>query len=402
MLALHSSSAFRSPTRNISPSSGPRIPAVSGILALVIALLAPAVSGSRAVPDPFPPVQVRVDPRVELMSIVFRLAGAAEYNHPNSASPYSQSADAHFGKFRDHAVVIRAKQLRQQRRIGYDAVMSLAVHLAMDDNHVPSLRTAMDPRPPQLDRRWTNRDAVEFVDLLAGFARDANFGTFIRQHRAFNCDAAKALGAVVNCRPIVPWFDAFFGTRPDTTHLVVAGLLNGDGNYGMSYRAADGTAAEILPIIGISRWNDAGLPAVGDEALGTIVHEFCHPYTNAVVDRFADKLDAAGKQLLAAHKLAMQRQAYGSGRTILYESLVRACVVRYIADQVGAGAARRQAQSETRRGFLWVPALAELLEEYEPNDKDGQSFDDFMPQVVKFFEEVAAKTPNPAGNAITH
>ena len=36
-------------------------------------------------------IEVRVDPRVELMSLIFRLAGSSEYNQPNSKSPYSET-----------------------------------------------------------------------------------------------------------------------------------------------------------------------------------------------------------------------------------------------------------------------------------------------------------------------
>ena len=41
-------------------------------------------------------VDVTVDRRVELMSIIFRLAGSPEYNHLSSRSPYSRDVESHF------------------------------------------------------------------------------------------------------------------------------------------------------------------------------------------------------------------------------------------------------------------------------------------------------------------
>ena len=78
-------------------------------------------------------LDVRVDPRVELMSTIFRLAGNSEYNQPSSKSPYADAVDAHFGAFRQHGAVAMARELRQTRGVSFDAVMSLAVHLTDAD-----------------------------------------------------------------------------------------------------------------------------------------------------------------------------------------------------------------------------------------------------------------------------
>ena len=46
-----------------------------------------------------------VDTRVELMSIIFRLAGNPEYNMPNSNSRYADEVEQHFGRLRNHPAV---------------------------------------------------------------------------------------------------------------------------------------------------------------------------------------------------------------------------------------------------------------------------------------------------------
>src|SRR5262245_30230743 len=63
----------------------------------------------------------RVDPRVELFAIVFRLAGNPEYNDPASASPYAEAIETWFGPFREHPAVVTAARLRAERGVGYDA-----------------------------------------------------------------------------------------------------------------------------------------------------------------------------------------------------------------------------------------------------------------------------------------
>src|SRR5262245_16521587 len=71
--------------------------------------------------------RVGVDPRVELMSIIFRLAGNSEYNQGVLKS-YLDDIDAHFGPHKDHAAIKFATKLRQTRGVSFDAVMGMAIH----------------------------------------------------------------------------------------------------------------------------------------------------------------------------------------------------------------------------------------------------------------------------------
>ena len=73
-------------------------------------------------------LRVVVDPRVELLSLIFRLAGNPEYNMARVES-YAGDAEKQFGRFRSHAVVTLAQELRGTQGVSYDAVMSMAVHL---------------------------------------------------------------------------------------------------------------------------------------------------------------------------------------------------------------------------------------------------------------------------------
>jgi hypothetical protein len=70
------------------------------------------ISCSMGEPEEGP--EVRVDPRVELMSIIFRLAGNPEYNRGEVKS-YVDDVEDRFGSFREHAVVEMARELRKTR-----------------------------------------------------------------------------------------------------------------------------------------------------------------------------------------------------------------------------------------------------------------------------------------------
>ena len=71
---------------------------------------------------------VGTDPRVELLTVVFRLAGSDEYGQCRLPA-YAAAVDAWFAGVREHAAVAEAKRLRAAQGVGYDAVMSFAVHV---------------------------------------------------------------------------------------------------------------------------------------------------------------------------------------------------------------------------------------------------------------------------------
>jgi hypothetical protein len=332
------------------------------------------------------PIPVRVDPNVELLSIVFRFAGAGEYNQSSSQSPYADEVEKHFGPFKDHPVVKLAAQLRESDKIGFDAVMSFAVHLK-SGALVPKI--PFDAATASLDRHWKPAAAARFLAALKQFAADSKAEAFFAAHQDYYQKAAERLNVPLSSRPYRAWLDSFFGARPGAQFSALVGLLNGGANYGVSVHYPDGKL-EILPVIGADKFDDRGLPVFDSSANPLIVHEFCHTYTNAFVDRFAEGLTPSAEKIYPYRKALLAKQAYANPRTMLYESMVRACTVRFALDNETPQTAAAQLQEEIGRGFLWTAELVELLGRYEKERDRYPTFQDFMPEVVAFFAQTAA------------
>ncbi|MDO4216121.1 MAG: hypothetical protein Q4D12_09480, partial [Bacteroidales bacterium] len=68
-------------------------------------------------------IPVAFDECTDLMSLIWRFAGAKEYSLC-TITPYVESIDAHFANFKNHRVVQLAQQYRNEHGVGYDAVPS--------------------------------------------------------------------------------------------------------------------------------------------------------------------------------------------------------------------------------------------------------------------------------------
>src|SRR5262245_49251829 len=104
-------------------------------------------------------VPVRVDERVELLSIIFRLVGPGEYHQTSDAVPYAKAVDEHFGPFKEHETIKLARKLRRERRIGFDAVAWFAVHLKGG----PRLEAKVpyDNKKLAMESRWKPETAAQ-------------------------------------------------------------------------------------------------------------------------------------------------------------------------------------------------------------------------------------------------
>ncbi|MCY3002138.1 MAG: DUF4932 domain-containing protein [Planctomycetota bacterium] len=339
-------------------------------------------------------VEAQVDPRVELLTVVARLGGFREFTMGNSRSPYSERVERHFGAQREHAVVKRLVALRAERGVSYDAIPSLALHLGP----LPELAELVpfDAAPERLDARWGGTKAREFLTELRDFARVTKAAEFFESERQFHAEVARRLSERLSQSRALPWFDSFFGARPGARYTATAGLLCGGGNFGVGVRFPDGRPESINPVFGCWTWDVAGFPVFDESYLPLFVHELCHTYTNPFVDRFERELAASGQRIHASCAAAMQRQGYGTWKTMVYETFVRASVVRCRRATEGDAAAAEQAAEEVKKQFVWVPALEALLVDYEADRKKYPSFDAFVPRIVELLEREAAKLPDPA------
>jgi hypothetical protein len=328
-------------------------------------------------------VVARVDPRVELLGAVFRLAGNPEYAQGRVPS-YAQAVDARFGKLRDHAVVRHAAALRRDHGVGYDAVMSLAVHLDAD------FRLAAPKETERLDSRWPAADAKAFAEELRAFAQEGKAAEFFESQRELYALTAQRMQSVLDEHLRLAWFDAFFGGRPTATFELALGLGNGGGCYGPSVKRAGGTE-ELHCVLGVWTVDAEGRPVFGEDVIPAVVHEFCHSYCNALVDGHLSELCAPAQSLWPEVADAMRDQAYADWKTMMRESLVRACVTRYQFAAGGADAARREAEAQHDRMFPWTGELSDLLAEYEKTRAEHPTLDAFMPRIAAFFADYAKR-----------
>ncbi len=317
----------------------------------------------------------KFDERVELLSVVFRLAEASEYMN-NSIKPYSDSADNYFKAFKKHEVVKLAKKLRKKNGVSYDAVMSMAIHLEIEGESVRFNKLLTEGA---FDKRWDN-SAEEFIKQLDDFYRQSQFNRFYEQNQSLYMIAIKRFEKISNSVNL-SWFENFFGYAPKGKYNIVLSFLN-RGNYGPKVLAKSGKES-IYSILCAWKTDSLAYPIYNKNKKETLVHEFCHSFCNQLGEKYYPEMETKALDFYKSVSNRMRRQAYGSARTMINETLVRASTIKYLEDE-GASAAQinRLLNIEKANGFLWIDKLYESLSDYSTARNKYKTLDDFMPNIV--------------------
>jgi len=330
-------------------------------------------------------VESTVDKRVELLSVIFRLAGNPEYNM-KFAKNYISDINLYFEKYKGHPVIGFAKELNKEKGIGFSKVMFLAVDLEYKNNRFSLIKQSEN----SLVNMWDMEDALKFVDLANDFYKTSKFEVFFNNHKSMYTEATKRFDEAVADFD-QQWYFDYYGDH-DAEYKMVIGIANGGANYGPHVKPV-GHKKLIYAIMGSWSFNAQGKALFPkEEYLPYLVHEFNHSFINHILEEDGNEaaLQTAGEILLNDQREAMRLEAYEDWQGVINESLVRASVVRYMIDHKDKDeAVQEEISKQVKKGFLWTKELVALLGEYESSRDKYPTFKSFYPRIITFFKTTA-------------
>jgi len=322
-------------------------------------------------------ISAKVDERTELLSIVFRLSEAEEYSG-NDFPLYIDKVNEYFTNFKNHKVVSFSQEMRKKYEVAYDAVMSMAVHLKIENEKISLIENI---GPKKIDARWQKDSIPRFLELLNDFYKETNFHNFFEQQKEIREITEQNFRHLID-NVDIEWFEKFFGEQPNENFSLIISLTN-SGHYGASVEFPN-KKREVFSIISIEEVDTLGMPIFDDWTVETIIHEFCHSFCNKLIDKNYNKLKRKSEIFFKLQRAQMEFMAYGSAKTMLYETLVRVCVIKY-EEMHGKDEKKiiQQIRRERNAGFMWIENLFLELKKYDNNRDKYPTLDSFMPEIVK-------------------
>jgi len=328
-------------------------------------------------------LEVKIDPRIELMAVTEVLA---DYGWTGLLSKqdtaYRRDVDAWFTPFKQHAAVKRFAELAKAG-YSFDGPAGTMICLSAP----PKLKLEGRLEECGAERAGGAASLEAWLEQLRDFARVSDFGSFFRAHAGLYSLMEEATRKNL-VRDYAADLEAYHGIRHASYTIVPAPLLV--GNFGPRHSRPDGRF-DIYGILGASGISD-GVPQFGSiESLrGLVWHEFGHSFVNPEVERLSALVEKSSK-LMDPIAAKMRASAYPQWLTVVIEHVDRAVAVRLAFGELGEDAGEQALEYEKASSFAYVEALAERLKEYEQHRDRYPTFRDFAPRLIAVFDELAAR-----------
>jgi len=319
-------------------------------------------------------LKAKVDERCELLSTVFRLAEANEYMF-NMFPAFLDSVDKYFEPYKNHKVIEYCKIYREKYGIYYHDPMELAIHLQIIGEKISLIPNVKEN---SLDSCW-NRDSLpRFIELLNDFYTTTKFHDFFQMQTI-----REKVETVANKyfeKIDMEWFRNFFGEVPEGSFNLVISLSNAPNNYGIKVVYLNNK--EDLYAITICASDSLNNPIFKDSwALELIIHEFCHSFCNHLIDENYSEMKEKADDFFALREEILRNDAYTNSLVMLYEILVRACVIKYFYDNYPINT-KDYLSTEVNNGFIWIEELYNSFGKYEENRDEYPTLRSFMPEII--------------------
>ena len=313
---------------------------------------------------------------VELMGLVWRLAGSYEYNQCQ-VSTVANSADQYFASMRNHQAVTLAKQYMQQG-VCYDAVTGYANQLVFDEKG----KIIFEPdylagSNSSFDDRWSNQQKNDMLVAVNDFYATSNFREWFVSTQSEQQQAIASFKSV--CDLDYTWFDSFYGKNDKLSSRIILSFMIGNHNNGISLKRKDGTLL-LTPVLGSLSQNDGTVRFNGD--MNLIVHEFSHPYCNPLIEANWSSIATKANEVYNRVSSIMQNQAYSNAMTMMCETLVRSSTIRYMISHNQKNLVNMTLANEESNGFMMVRTLVKTLEKREQEASKYATLADFMPELI--------------------
>lgn len=319
-------------------------------------------------------INVIVDPNVEMMMILGRLAGNRGFeNEFSSQNYYLDKVDEYFGKFE----LSNEINLIKESDLYYDLIPEFAMYLNKDDTDfvmkLNDKKFILRDGPANEQEFYCNK---ENLNIIRNFRKKTAFDNFFDENRniyekmiADNISFLKEIH-------LASWLETFYGYGTKNNPCLYLTYIA--GNYGIQYRNRKGDVIPHSVVLG-----DA-------DRVGFIFlcsHEFSHSKTKMLVEKLFENpgvKDVFQKQFNKDPEFYSQ-SGYGDAIWVLNETFNQACANKFLEKNLSEYEMTfiNQFMVENQK-MIYVPEIASFLDNYETNRKKYKTLESFLPELEKY------------------
>ncbi|MCX6174642.1 MAG: DUF4932 domain-containing protein [Ignavibacteriales bacterium] len=332
-----------------------------------------------ALPNP-PGLNLKVDPRMELLAVVQHFTTWASQRHTKFDIGYKHDIDNYFSNFSNHPAIQKSQALTNSN-FTYDAPVAFVLY-----HSNPPEFTQITPYSDYLITRAGGESVLkDFADKLRAFAKDTDFMKFYNSKQKFYNHIQNDMIKTIGDTNYTKLLEDYYGEKKHSYNILPAPLFH-TGGYGPQVENAEGL--DVYNVAGPMAYANGSLSFGNkDYLLYILLHEFSHSFVNPVTTKYSAQINNS-KALYEPIKTQMQAQAYSQWETCVNEHLVRTVVARLALKLRGEIYKNMVISQEMSSGFIYIQKLDTLMVEYENDRVKYPNFESFYPRIINLFNSL--------------
>lgn len=327
-----------------------------------------------------PGVNIKIDPRMELLAVVQHFTTWAELRHTKYNFGYKRDIDYYFSKFSNHSAV-QASQSLTNSGFTYDAPVTFVLY----HSNPPEFVQITPYSDYLINRAGGELNLKNFADKLRAFAKETDFMKFFSGKQKFYNHIQNGFIRTIGDTNYIKYLEDYYGEKKHSYNIIPAPLFH-SGGYGTQIQNSD--LIDIYNIPGPNSYSNGELSFGNkDNILYILLHEFSHSFVNPITEKNSTLINNS-KALFEPIKVQMQQQAYTQWSTCVNEHLVRTIVARISLKLRGEAYKNSVVNYEVSNGFIYLPKLDNLMIEYENNRDVYPSFESFYSRIIGLFNSL--------------
>ncbi|MBN1301333.1 MAG: DUF4932 domain-containing protein [Melioribacteraceae bacterium] len=326
------------------------------------------------------PMIVKVDTRIELLSVVQHFTTWADRRHTKYESRYKEEVEKYFKKYSGHEAV-RLSQELTDKGFTYDAPPNFVLY----HSNPPDFNQETEYSDYLIARAGSGNKLESFANALRKFAQDTDFPAFIGSQKAYFIKIENDIKRTIGNKDYIQILEDYYGSCKNNYYITPASLFHA-GGYGALVQSSEGEDVyNICGPLGSSK----GIPDFGDESYFQYImlHEFSHSFVNPVTEANVQEVYKYD-ELFEPIRDRMAAMAYGDWRTCVNEHLVRVNVARFFNSLEGVDKCNEILESEYQKGFIYIHGLNALMQSYEADRSSFPDYVSFYPEILKFLNQL--------------
>jgi hypothetical protein len=326
-------------------------------------------------------IQVSIDPRLELMSIIQTISRYHEmfpFLLNAESFPYAEDVVKHFAGHTGHPVVQAFNEIsRQPRMFNFMAPPTTMLYLRDD----LTLRDDV-VWPEAVLARVGGREHLEnFAAHLRAFSDATGFADFYAGHRVYYEALVASVVPKLGAKDYVQELEAFYGMRQASYTLILVSLY-GHVGFGPHLDTMAG-GRHIYNILGPQELHDS-VPAFGDEVYFKMMqrHEFSHSFINPLTDKHW----AQAVAYTHLYDTLPPQKVCGEWQECVNEYIIRT-ITTYLAFQDSEAEGQAALAAEKRRKVVFIDALLTSIRDYAAHRASYPMLDDYYPRLLEVFAD---------------